>query len=200
MRVFDKQTLESACQWLNDGQLLAYPTEAVWGIGCDPFNEQAVEQILAIKNRPIEKGMIVITADSELINDFFQPLPSTAQQNIRKTWQNSHNQATTFLFPIPPQIDIPHWVTGGRDTLAIRVINHPMIAELCQIIAKTNPNNPYGFLISTSCNPTGNLPATTFEQAVSYFGQDIGYLLGDTLGYTQPSQIRDALINKVLRD
>lgn len=197
--IFAKEDYQQASDWLNQGNLLAYPTEAVWGIGCDPFNEQAVRHILTIKNRPIDKGMIVITADSQLIDDFFQPLPLTIQNTIRQTWQHSHNQATTFLFPIPCHIDIPNWVTGGRDTLAIRVIHHQAIATLCQTLAKTSPNNPYGFLISTSCNPSGEAPTTTLEQAQAYFGNSIGYFNAATLGYTQPSQIKDALTGEMIR-
>ena len=187
--LFSPRQIDEVSQFLQQGNLLAYPTEAVWGIGCDPFNEQAVRQILAIKNRPIEKGMIVVTANTDLIQDFFQALPLSIQQDIYQTWQQSKNQATTFLFPIPANIQIPNWVTGGRESFAIRVINHPVIAKLCQAIANNNPNNPYGFLISTSCNPTGEPPATTLEQAQAYFGDTIGYFNDSTLGYTQPSQI-----------
>ena len=72
---FNDTQLDAVQQFLQAGNLLAYPTEAVWGIGCDPFNETAVKQILAIKQRPIEKGMIVITGDIAHIQPFLQPLP-----------------------------------------------------------------------------------------------------------------------------
>lgn len=199
MNIFDESTLEQVSHWLDNGNLLAYPTEAVWGMGCDPFNEQAVRQILTIKNRPIDKGMILITADTQLIKEFFHPLPATIQNNLHHSWQNAKNQATTYLLPIPAHLDIPDWVTGGRATLAIRVINHPIIAKLCQTLAKTSTNNPYGFLISTSCNPSGKTPATTLRQAQNYFGDSVGYFDAPTLGYTQPSQIKDALTGQLIR-
>ncbi|MFW2178116.1 MULTISPECIES: L-threonylcarbamoyladenylate synthase [unclassified Moraxella] len=202
---FNPTTYDQACEWLDNGNLLAYPTEAVWGIGCDPFNEQAVLKLLEIKDRPMEKGLIVITASPTFIQEFLQPLPVKSQRQIIESWQgypNTSDQATTWLFPIPTDLtkSIPNWVTGGRDNLAIRVINHPNIAELCQVIAKHSPNNPYGFLVSTSCNPSGEAPATTFAQAQAYFGDTIGYFDAPTLGYTQPSQIKDALTGQIVRD
>lgn len=201
MKVFAKTDYKQASEWLDAGNLLAYPTEAVWGIGCDPFNQQAVQRILTIKHRPIEKGLIVITANDELITDFLQPLPPSVQHKISRTWQMSNNQATTFLFPIPAHIAIPHWLKGHYPTLAIRVINHPHIAKLCQTLAQKNPNNPYGFLVSTSCNPSGEPPANQLAQAQAYFGNDdnVGYFDSDLLGFTQPSQIKDALTGALIR-
>ncbi len=150
MKIFDKNNLKHAQQWLTDGNLLAYPTEAVWGIGCDPFNEQAVLKLLEIKNRPLEKGLIVLTANHLLINDFLQNLPFDKQQQILQSWQNFSNttkqkQATTWLFSIPSNLstNIPYFVTGGRTSLAIRIIEQQAIADLCQSLV--SPHNPYGF-------------------------------------------------------
>jgi L-threonylcarbamoyladenylate synthase len=202
--LFTQQDIPAICELIAQGQLLAYPTEAVWGIGCDPFNEAAVHEILGIKQRPIEKGMIVVTASPQLIQPFLAPLASEIQQAILTSWQQTTttDQAHTWLLPIPTNLpqSIPDWVTGGRDTLAVRVINHPDIAAVCQALADTQPNNPYGFLISTSCNPSGGTPATNLAQAQAYFGDRIGYLVGDTLGYTQPSQIHDALSGNLVRN
>lgn len=200
MNVFDLENLDQACDWLDNGNLLAYPTEAVWGIGCDPFNERAVQQILAIKNRPIEKGMIVIAPTLASIQPFLNHLSTHRQQAILLSWQTVNNQATTWLFPIPSDlsITIPDWVTGGRDSLAIRVISHPTIATLCKQLISSK--NPYGFLISTSCNPSGELPAKNFAQAQNYFGESVGYLVDETLNFTQPSQIKNALTGELIRE
>lgn len=200
MTVFYSDDLDLACDWLKKGNLLAYPTEAVWGIGCDPFNEQAVRQILTIKHRPIEKGMIVIAPTLASIQPFLQNLSTGNHQAILSSWQNVDNQATTWLFPIPHDlsVNIPDWVTGGRESLAIRVIAHPTIAKLCQNLI--SPHNPYGFVISTSCNPSGELPAKNFAQAQSYFGESVGYLVDTTLNFTQPSQIKNALNGELVRE
>ena len=198
---FNDTQLDAVQQFLQAGNLLAYPTEAVWGIGCDPFNETAVKQILAIKRRPIEKGMIVITGDIAHIQPFLQPLLKQVVDIIAASWQSSDAQATTWLLPIPATLQgkIPEWVTGGRDSLAIRVISHPMIAKLCNHIAHADNNTPFGFLVSTSCNLSGLTPATDFDSAHQYFGDAIGYLLGDTLGFVRPSQIFDAVTQQQVR-
>ena len=209
---------EQAANWLKQGQLLAYPTESVWGIGCDAYNQAAVEQILAIKNRPSEKGMIVVTDSIERIKPLLQQLPQQRQQQIIASWSQqasdeigvNSRQAHTWLLPLQEdrfknqskpnnqlQAEVPYWITGKHDSIAIRVIAHPLIAQLCkQMVSSTNP---YGLIVSTSCNPSGETPAKSFEQAYAYFGQDIAYLQGETLGYVLPSQISDALSGQVIR-
>lgn len=189
-----------AVDWIRQGKLIAYPTESVWGLGCDPFNEQAVQALLAIKNRPIQKGLIVLTADQAHIQTFLADLPADRQTAIAYAWQtdNTTRQATTWLLDIPPQISIPTWVRGKHSSLAIRLISHTKIAQLCDHIAK-NKLNPYGFLVSTSCNPSALPPAKDFATAYEYFGDEVGYLLGETLGYDKPSQILDGRTGQAVR-
>ncbi|MDO4700626.1 MAG: Sua5/YciO/YrdC/YwlC family protein [Moraxella sp.] len=192
---------ELAKHWLKMGKLLAYPTESVWGIGCDAFNEQAVHRLLTLKNRPIEKGLIVLTADIRLIQPFLMNVVSTRRDEIVAGWKNTQTQATTWLFPLPNNLPtpIPRWITGGHDNLAIRVITHPLIAHICRTLV--SDDNPYGFLVSTSCNPHGKPPATTLTQVQSYFGNhdDVVFVQGDTLGLVLPSQIRDAQTGHIIR-
>lgn len=205
----------TASLWLKDGKLLAYPTESVWGIGCDAFNENAVRQILAIKNRPIEKGMIVVTDSMARLDKLLTKLTDEQRQTLANSWGDSgvdswidsgvnsrtqnqtEAQATTWLLPIPADVSIPNWITGTHDSLAVRVIAHPLIQQLCE--AMVSDTNPFGFIISTSCNPATYSPATNYDEAYAYFSDEIGYLLGDTLGYTKPSQIKDVLTGQVLR-
>lgn len=189
-----------AVDWIRQGKLIAYPTESVWGLGCDPFNEQAVQALLAIKNRPIQKGLIVLTASQTHIQAFLADLPADRQTAIAHAWQadNTTRQATTWLLDIPPQISIPTWVRGEHSSLAIRLISHTKIAQLCDHIAK-NKLNPYGFLVSTSCNRSTLPPAKDFATAYEYFGDEVGYLLGETLGYDKPSQILDGRTGQAVR-
>lgn len=197
------ESVEQAAQWLKQGNLLAYPTESVWGIGCDAYNQSAVQQILAIKQRPEAKGMIVITDSSERLTPLLAKLPDQQRQEILASWQNDEStceaQAHTWLLPIPStlNIPIPRWITGQHQSIAVRVIAHPLIRQLCEQMV--SENNPFGFIVSTSCNPSGQDPATTLAQAYAYFGEQIGYLEAKTLGYVKPSQIRDALTGQVIR-
>lgn len=201
-----------AAAWLKAGRLLAYPTESVWGIGCDPFNQNAVQQLLAIKQRPIDKGMIVVTDCVERIEPLLNNLHLTQRQAVLDSWDmSSHTtakQAHTWLLPLPQNsshpltVPIPSWITGAHDSVAVRVIAHPLIQKLCAQLV--SPFNPYGFIVSTSCNPSGQAPALSLAQAQAYFAENndlaqVGYLQGETLGYQLPSQINDALTGQVLR-
>lgn len=189
---------ETASQWLKQGQLLAYPTESVWGIGCDAMNQQAVRRILTIKNRPIDKGMIVVTDSIARIAPLLATLNKAQQQAINDSWQvTASKQATTWLIPLPKHIYIPNWITGQHSSLAIRVIAHPLIKQLCAHMVSAN--NPFGLVISTSCNPAGEPPANSIEQAWQYFANQIHYLPAETLGYQLPSQIKDAVSGSIIR-
>ena len=195
-----------AANCLKAGQLLAYPTESVWGIGCDPYDEEAVQRILAIKQRPQAKGMIVITDSVERLVPLLVALDEAQRDSILKSWQTDrknvdlqYKQAHTWLIAIPQTlaITIPPWITGQHQTVAVRVIAHPIIRELCQQLVSVH--NPFGLLVSTSCNPSGQPPASTFSEAYNYFGEQISYLQAETLGYTLPSQIRDAKTGSIIR-
>lgn len=221
-----------AARWLQQGQLLAYPTESVWGIGCDPFNQQAVQQLLTIKQRPIEKGMIVVTDSANRLTALLDYLSDEQRQLVLDSWCNDSNsdadadidsqQAHTWLLPLAPNlpIAIPAWITGAHNSVAVRVIDHPLVQQLCQQVV--SDHNPYGFIVSTSCNPSGQPPALSLAEAKAYFlnsdradsfngnenhklsaniseNQQVGYLKGETLGYQLPSQISDALTGQVIR-
>ncbi len=195
-----------AAQWLKEGQLLAYPTESVWGIGCDPYDQAAVQRILDIKQRPQAKGMIVVTDSVSRLAPLLASLDNVQRQQVIDSWQTDdsgdkqdNRQAHTWLLPIPQSLanTIPTWITGQHQTIAVRVISHPTVRQLCQQMV--SEENPFGLLVSTSCNPSGQIPASTFEAAYAYFDEQIGYLQGDTLGYTLPSQIRDATTGLVIR-
>lgn len=222
--------ITQAAQCLQLGKLLAYPTESVWGIGCDPFDECAVRQLLTIKQRDIAKGLIVITDSADRIGPLLESLTEQQRHTILSSWQPvstlhpsqphdvhaqkskmqkpqaQKSQAQTWLLPLTSAfnaqlpIPIPAWITGAHESVAVRVIAHPLIKQLCAQLV--SPHNPYGFIVSTSCNPSGQAPALSLAQAQDYFQQSeqqVCYLQGDTLGFELPSQIHDALTGNILR-
>lgn len=202
------ESVTQAAQWLKGGHLLVYPTESVWGIGCDPFNEEGVQQLLSIKQRPIDKGMIVVTDSAARIAPLLEGLNTEQRQTIIDSWSISPNaigqQAHTWLLPLPEQLEItiPAWITGAHNSVAVRVIAHPLIQQLCAQVASVS--NPYGFIVSTSCNLSGQPPALSLKQGQQYFknsefAEQVAYLQGETLGYELPSQIHDALTGQVIR-
>ena len=208
---FITDSVIQAAHWLKKGQLLAYPTESVWGIGCDPFSQQAVMQLLTIKQRPIEKGMIVVTDSTSRLTELLECLTAVERQTMLDSWQadsinTTARQAHTWVLPIPKNlpITIPSWITGAHDSVAVRVIDHPLVKQLCAQMVSVS--NPYGFVVSTSCNPSGQPPALSLNEAKRYFlddhlhlNQSVGYLQGETLGYQLPSQIGDALTGEIIR-
>lgn len=169
------------------GQLLVYPTEAVMGIGCDPDNEEAVHRLLAIKQRPVEKGMILI-ADT-----YSRLLPYVDDNAIRLDRRteifSSWPGPNTWL--LPKSARAPAWITGAHSKIAVRVTNHPQVKQLCEKLGKP--------LVSTSANPSGQEPARSLAEAKAYFGDGVQYIEGPLGGYTNPSTIRDGDTGQIIR-
>lgn len=194
-----------AGEWLKQGKLLAYPTESVWGLGCNAFDKQAVMTLLALKNRPMDKGLIVLTASDVYIQELLEPLPFVNYQQIIDSWSwqthQYNKQATTWVLPLSDNLTtpIPAWITGDKNSVAVREISHAKVSVLCDCLALSGIDNSYGFLVSTSCNISDNSPATSFDEAYHYFGDKICYLQGETLGFDKPSCIRDGLTGQIVR-
>ena len=178
--------LREAARHFHHGGLIAYPTEAVYGLGCDPLNRAAVQQLLRLKQRPMEKGLILIAAELEQLLPFVT-LPSPAiMEAVQKTWPGP----ATWLLPAAP--DTPPWLTGQHESLAVRVTAHPLAASLCRAC-----NSP---LVSTSANLTGRKPSRTPLGVRRQFGDKINFLLSGPVGdLKQPTPIRDAISNRLIR-
>ena len=185
-------SVEHAAELLRHGQVLAYPTEAVWGLGCDPMNQQAFQNILSLKQRPIEKGVILLASDVEQVEALLAPLDKARQQQIIASWQNrqSHERGLTWL--LPNQGLIPEWITGQHPRVAVRVTNHPLCQQLCRAFGN--------FIVSTSANPAGLAPAQSLQQAENYFGESLNYLAGALGESPLPSRIIDAVTAEIIRD
>lgn len=173
---------------LRRGGVIAYPTEGVWGLGCDPFDATAVRRLLAIKQREEWKGLIVIAASLSQIAGLIDldALPAERLRAVRATWPGPN----TWLLPCPPQV--PVWLRGMHSTLALRVSAHRPVVKLC---------NAYGGpLVSTSANLAGQPPAVTAEQLDPVLLATIdGVLIGETGGLTTPTSIRDAASGVAIR-
>lgn len=179
--------LRCARRTLRDGGVIAYPTEAVWGLGCDPWDLDAVERILALKQRPMEKGLILVAASTDQIGFLLDPLPPELQQAATAHWPGP----VTCLLP-DVRDQIPVQVKGRHSAIAVRVSDHPLVHALCQSA---------GFpLVSTSCNPAGRQPARSSWQVRRYFGGQLDRLVPGRLGGNrQPSRIIDIVSGKQLR-
>lgn len=181
--------ISEASTVLHSGGTLAYPTEAVWGLGCDPYNELAFKKILALKERPIEKGVILLASSIEQVEPLLDSLNSKRRDEIIQSWQSVSERATTWLLPVTS--DIPRWIIGQHTQVAVRVTQHTLCKALC---------NEFGhFIVSTSANPAGLSPATNLEKAKQYFGNRTEYLDGKLGTCQEPSRIIDAITGQVIR-
>ncbi|GGW96197.1 Sua5/YciO/YrdC/YwlC family protein [Alteromonas halophila] len=170
------------------GELLVYPTEAVMGLGCDPDNEEAVMQLLALKKRVVEKGLILIAGT------YSQLLPYVNDDAIRMDKRteifSSWPGANTWL--LPKSSRAPDWITGGHPTVAVRVTGHPVVRDICERVGKP--------LVSTSANLTGQPPALTIDDAKAMFADAVTYVPGEVGGNSKPSVIRDGNTGAMIRE
>jgi len=179
-------SLRQAAHVINKGGVIAYPTEAVYGLGCHPLNENAVSHLLALKQRDPGKGLILISDNLDKLTPFLKSL----SQSDRNKINNTSTDAITWL--IPAQDWVPNWLTGWHSSLAVRVTAHPIAAALCQAT-----NMP---IISTSANLSGRHPARNSLQVRLQFGELLdGIISGTTNHKANPSSIRDLKTGQVIR-
>lgn len=178
---------DSFRQHFVEGRVFAYPTEAVFGLGCDPLNESAVYEILRLKQRPVEKGMILIAQSVEQLLPYvdFSALDQNTQTKIIDSWPGP----VTWL--IPKLSHTPTFISGDSDMIAVRVTTHPLVQQMCWTV-----NRP---LISTSANPASKTPAKSSKELKQYFGDDL-IVIDGALGEQQsPSKIINSLNMEIIR-
>lgn len=174
MSVVCIDSLIEARQILKEGKILVYPTEAVYGIGCDALNEQAVLRLLALKKRSQEKGLIILIHDWAQLSPWIKEISPEAMQKVKDTWPGP----VTWLFP--KSEFVPDWISGDSPFVAIRMTAHPIARELCLDFP----------IVSTSANLTADSPAKTLTNAIKLCTILADGLVNGKLGEaTQPSQI-----------
>lgn len=182
--------LQQARRCVEQGGVIAYPTEAVWGLGCDPNNEQALQRILDLKQRPWQKGMLLVAASLQQLDDVLLPLSVNDRQQLDATWPGP----VTWVLPCVESVSplLRGETLNEQPMLAVRITAQPQLRALCQ---------QAGPLVSTSANPAGREPARSLVQLRQYFkpatlqqrnGRNvIDFVLPGSLGdQKQPSQIR----------
>ena len=167
------------------GGVIAYPTEAVFGLGCDPLNARAVARVLAIKQRDAAKGLILIAADISQLEPFMQ-IDESMRGDLLRTWPGP------VTWVVPAAAGVPEWLSGGRDTLAVRVTAHPVARALCEVTGLA--------LVSTSANFSGHAPLRSPIAVRRLLGKHVDYVVpGAVGGLKKPTEIRDARTHNVLR-
>ncbi|RZQ55872.1 threonylcarbamoyl-AMP synthase [Pseudidiomarina tainanensis] len=178
-----------AKQAFASGELLAYPTEAVFGLGCDPRNGAAVNKLLQAKQRPQEKGLILLAADYSQLVGFVadHKIPQDKRFSVFSNWPGP----VTLLLPAAD--NVPEWLRGAHDQIAVRVTAHEPARQLCKALGSA--------IVSTSANISGQPALTTASEVRETFGDNIAWVMdAPTGGALKPSRIIDPLTNKVIRD
>lgn len=188
LQTFTLETLDAAAALLRSGHVLAYPTEGVYGLGCNPHDRPAFEQIFTLKQRPATQGVLLIAADFTQVERYIDlaKVPAAVLAQVKASWPGPH----TWIFP--RSADVPAWVAGAHPGIALRVTAHAPAAALCRAYG--------GALVSTSANPHGAPPAMSVPAVRGYFGDALDGLLDAPLGgLDRPTTIRDALTGAVIR-
>ena len=182
------ETIEALSSLLKRGGTIAYPTEAVFGLGADPQNEVAVRRIFALKERDPSTGFLLIAAGFDQVAEYvdLEALGTGRLAEIRVTWPGP------FTWIVPPSKRVPPWLTGAHAGIGVRVTAHEPTARLCLAFG--------GPIVSTSANPHGSPPARSVAELIRYFGARLDGILDAPLGSSlKPSSIRDAMTGRVLR-
>lgn len=178
--------VQEAVAVLRAGGVIAYATEAVWGLGCDPENERAVRRLLDLKQREAAKGLIIIAASTAQVQPLLLGLSPAQREAVLASWPGP----VTWVLPVSPVF--PAWVRGAHESVAVRVTAHPGVQALCRAFG--------GPLVSTSANLAGEPPAMSPAELTQQFGDALDYILPGTLGGdAKPTEIRDALTGAILR-
>lgn len=171
---------------LAPGEIIAYPTEGVWGLGCRPDDQIAVEKILCLKARSWTKGLILVASRFDQLAPYVAEVTERQKELLHQHWPGP----VTFLMVKSERV--PAWISGTSDKVAVRVSNHPTVVELC--------NKIDGPIVSTSANPTGEPEAMNAKDIERYFASKIDYICdGDVGGLKGASEIRDLQSGTILR-
>lgn len=180
--------LQLARRHIDAGGIVAYPTEAVWGLGCDPHRPEAVARLLELKRRPMSLGLILIGASYEQLAPYIDTtmIRPGALERVRRSWPGPN----TWL--LPASAAVPPWIRGDHASVALRVTAHSGAAGLCTAAGRA--------IVSTSANVHGQRPPRTLLELRLGLGGRVDYILsGRTGGADRPTVIRDALSGRTIR-
>lgn len=178
--------LAEAARALHGGGIIAYPTEGVYGLGCVPTDLGAVERLLRVKRRSWRKGLPLIAASLEQLAPFVTIPDDGRRDEILASWPGP------VTWVLPARSETPDLLTGGRNTLAVRITGHAISRALC-----LRTGSP---LISTSANRAGSPPLLSARAVRLALGGEIDYVLAGSLGGLEhPTAIRDGLTGAYLR-
>ena len=184
--ILDIDELNHAVNAIDQGGVIAYPTETVWGLGCCPWKQEAVQRLLEIKQRPPEKGLILIGVSEDQFEPLLTPLSPDQRKTLAQSWPGPH----TWIVPDPDGWT-PEWVRGEHHSVAIRVCEHPIVRYLCAAMGTP--------LVSTSANQANNPPLLTQHEVEKQFAAKVDFIAPGECSSAKPSEIRNLTTGEVIR-
>ncbi|WP_152286758.1 L-threonylcarbamoyladenylate synthase [Flavicella marina] len=155
--------IQKAAEILANNELVAIPTETVYGLAANIFSESGIKKIFALKQRPLFNPLIVHTHSIEELDKFVSYIPNKAKLLAEKFWPGS------LTMVLPKKSDVPDLVTAGKDTVGVRIPNHTVTLELLR-----NLDFP---LAAPSANPFGSISPTTSTHVANYFKEGLQMVL-----------------------
>ncbi len=183
----DNQSIRLAVKCLRAGGVIAYPTESVYGLGCDPMNSAAVQRLSVIKDRPEHKGFIIIAAGWTQVQTWVRPIEPRCLQPILQ----ANSRPVTWIFPA--MLTVPTSLCGPGHSIAIRFVTHPIMHALCEAYG--------GPIISTSANRHHESPIRDPIRLREVFQREVDvFVLGRLGSARRPSEIRDMMTGVICRE
>lgn len=183
-RITHRQLLKIK-QHLKNGGIIAYPTESCYGFGCNPQNYKAIDQIIRLKQRSKNKGMIAIGGNIKHFKHLLAPISVNDQIELCKYWPGFYSVV------LPAKKNTHRNLTGIHNKLAVRVSKHTLVKQLTDYLGYA--------IVSTSANKSGKKSITTFRECKKRFGRKVLVIRGNTLFAKRPSTIIDWTTGKILR-
>ncbi len=184
--MISRHALRRATGILAAGGVIAYPTEGVFGLGCLPENAIAIQRILDMKNRNPNLGFVLVASSID------QLLPYLGKLGEKTMARLLAQEKSPVTWVVAASAEAPQWITGDRDTIAVRISQHPVVRALCDAADSA--------LVSTSANISGRPPASNRLAAQRLFGDLVDMITpGETGGLGGPTELRDADTGEVLR-
>lgn len=162
-RMAERDPISTAVEVLREGGLVALPTETVYGLAADADNELAVRRIFAVKRRPASHPLIVHIAGADALPGWTRTIPDEARALAGAFWPGP----MTIVLPKQPRVS--HAITGGQDTVAVRVPAHPLARKVLQEFG--------GGVAAPSANRFGRVSPTRAEHVRADLGDEVDYVL-----------------------
>ena len=157
-----QQQVEKGITILKKGGIIAFPTDTVYGLGCDPFCLSAVEQVYRVKGRPRHLSFPLLLSDMSQVTAVAKPLSGIAFSLARRFWPGALTLVLAKSDSLPPYL-------SSAGTVAVRIPNHPVCLALIQGIG--------GPLVGTSANVSGSHSPSTADEVEQQLGGDIDFII-----------------------